>query len=101
MCAVILTIHSGPGDKDGKGMGHPGSIIMRKCSSFLQIRSAKDDKSIKELSTDFTHAKMRHGKDWGIYAAMRWDEHDNMLHFIDYVPPENAASDSLQGFEVQ
>lgn len=91
-CGVIMTIHSAPSDENGKGMGHIGSIIMRKCSSFLQIRTSTDDKSIKELSTDFYHAKMRHGKDWGIYAALQWSEHDNMLHFIDHDPNEDTKA---------
>lgn len=93
--AVLCTIHASPGsdDAEGKGMGHLGSLFMRKASTFLQVRTASDNKDVKILSSDFKNAKARHAKDYGLFSAFAWDN-DNMAHFIDYEPEESPKKKS-------
>jgi len=88
-CAILSTIHASPDSKDtdGKGMGHIGSLFMRKASTFLQVRNAEENYMIKLLSSDFRNAKIRNSPDHGLLAAFTWGE-DGLAHFIDYAPPE-------------
>ena len=99
-CAMLCTIHASPDshEDDGKGMGHIGSLFMRKASTFLQVRNAVDDVSIKIISSDFKNAKVRNSPGYGIFAAFSWEE--NMANFIDYTPPQ-ATKTTQKRHEIQ
>ena len=91
-CGIIITIHSGQNDEKSKPMGHIGGILARKCTSLLELRRSKHDRTIKEVSTDFDNAKVRSGRDYDIYAAFQWHDGDKMNHFVNYTPPDKPQT---------
>lgn len=90
-CACIITCHSGSTDKEGRSMGHFGGMLQRMATSYLQVRKSKDDPTVKELTTDFYHSKVRAGSDTGIYAAFQWNDEQHHFKFINHVPPDKPT----------
>jgi hypothetical protein len=57
-CAFVVTIHPNKGTSNPAG--HIGSFLLRWSRAMLVIKTSTD-KHIKEISTDFEHAKLSHG----------------------------------------
>jgi hypothetical protein len=76
-CAIVATIH--PNKGTDMPAGHIGAFLYRWCRAFLLIRNSAD-KNVKEITTDFQHAKLSHGNVSGFDPVyFTWDDQSGMM----------------------
>ncbi len=89
---TITTLHP---NKNSENMaGHLGAMIYRWCRASLLLRANKDDRSVKELVSDFDMGKLKHADMFmfpGIY--WRWSTSENRMMPAEK-PEPNAKYDA-------
>jgi len=88
--ALVATIHDNPKDHTGKPRGHFGSEAYRKCESMFHLRRETQDKSIRTLTTEFEHGKVRNAMD-SVGASFTWSNEAGMFMPVDYDPPKRSG----------
>jgi KaiC/GvpD/RAD55 family RecA-like ATPase len=75
-CAIIVTIHPNPHDKEYKARGHIGSMLLQKAESVFACFKADNDTRI--ITTDFYYGKVRNAYD-KVETAFIWDDDKKMF----------------------
>lgn len=91
--SALCTIHENPGS-EGKANGHLGTTILKKASSVLRLQKNKEDKKIRELTTDFLFGKLRNGLPAGVddlVSHFYWNGAENINMYVS-LSDEDVAS---------
>jgi hypothetical protein len=80
---VLATIHPNPADPEGKAAGHLGSQGQKKAESVFNVVKSKDDKMLREITTELPHGKVRNAKD-SLVSNFMWNEKEKMFTSCDF-----------------
>jgi len=75
-CAILVTIHPNPHDKEYKARGHIGSMLQQKAESVFACFKADNDTRV--VTTNFYHGKVRNAYD-KVETAFMWDDDKKMF----------------------
>ena len=89
----LLTLHTNP--TDYKPRGHLGSEYTREAECVLLIR--KVDNTIREITTNFEHGKVRNDDDQ-ITTFFQWGASHKMFISSDYSAPAPREQEKTQAF---
>jgi hypothetical protein len=92
---TITTQHPNKGSENMAG--HLGAMIYRWCRASLLLRANKDDRSCKELVSDFDMGKLKHA-DMYAFPGIYWRWSDSKNRMIPTDKPEADASNYDAGF---
>ncbi len=89
---TITTLHPNKGSENLAG--HLGAMIYRWCRASLLLRVNKDDRSVKELISDFDMGKLKHS-DMYEFPGIYWKWSDSQKRMMPAEKPEaNAKYDA-------